>query len=491
MTNSAFRAAGTTPTTITGPLTAFGEVEVAQLTPTAQVAFVYLLQPQQVATLAYLAASGAAVTAVNGEAVVTSGTATAGYARITSRRVVKHRPGQGTVARWTARFAGGAANSQQLAGVSNQEAGYQVGFVNGTFGILYTKSATLEVQTLTVTVAPAAPGNVSITLDGSGAVAVAVTASGSTAICAYQISQGNYAQSSGGWTAEAIGNVVYFVRQIAGPSAVASTFAAGGTGSAATFAKLTAGVAATTSFVPQASWNGTVPVGFDPLKGNVYGVQFQYLGYGDAFFYIEDGLTGRFSLVHTVQNANTVTSPVLRNPNLYLTWEARNTGASSAQTLYAASGGAFIEGVTVPMTSQFAQVATKELIAGTETAVLSLRTDTVFANRASMAQVTLVLSSVAADGTKSVEVRLYKNSTLTSAQFVAVNAVSCVSYDNSATAVSGGILVFAFTVAKTGDLTQALDMLSILLQAGETLTVTATSSRTSDVTVALAWYEDV
>ena len=40
MTNYAFRAAGTTPTTITGPLTAFGEVEVAQLTPTAQVAFV-------------------------------------------------------------------------------------------------------------------------------------------------------------------------------------------------------------------------------------------------------------------------------------------------------------------------------------------------------------------------------------------------------------------------------------------------------------------
>jgi hypothetical protein len=174
-----------------------------------------------------------------------------------------------------------------------------------------------------------------------------------------------------------------------------------------------------------------------------------------------------------------------------LTWESRNTGASSAQTLYAASGGAFIEGVTGPMTSQFAQVATKALSAGTETAVLSLRADTVFANRASMGQATLVLSSVAADGTKSVEVRLYKNSTLTSAQFVAVNAVSCVSYDNSATAASGGILVFAFTVAKTGDLTQALDMLSILLQAGETLTVTAKSSNTSDVTVALAWYEDV
>ena len=489
MTNYAFRSTGTTSATITGPLSAFGEVDVAQLSPSAQVAFVYALEPQQVLTRTYL--TGASVTAVNGEAVLASGTATTSYARLTSSQVTKYKPGQGTAARWTARFSAGSAGNQQLAGLSNQEAGYQVGYVNDAFGILYTKSGTLEVQTLTVTVAPAAPGNVSITLDGSGAVAVAVTASGSTAICAYQISQGSFGQSSGGWSAQALGNVVYFTRRITGPSTVLSTFAAGGTGAAAAFAVLTPGVAANTSFIPQASWNGTTPTGFDPLKGNVYGVQFQYLGYGDAFFYIEDGATGRFSLVHTVQNAGTVTSPVLRNPNLYLTWESRNIGTATSKTLYTASGGSFIEGLIAPPPSKFAQVVTKTVGAGVETPVLSVRANTVYTNRVSMGQLTMARTSVSADGTKPVEVRLYRNSTLTAAQFATVDTFSCAAYDQLATVATGGQLVFAFTVDKTGSDSQELGTLNITIQAGETLTITAKSANANDVSATLAWFEDV
>lgn len=488
MTNYAFRAT-TSSAVISGPLSAFGEVDVAQLTPSAQVAFVYALEPQQVLTRTYLA--GASVTAVSGEAVIASGTATTGYARLTSRQVTKYRPGQGTAARWTARFSAGSAGNQQLAGISNQEAGYQVGYVNDVFGILYTKSGTLEVQTLTVTGAPAAPGNVSITLDGSGAVAVAVTASGSTAICAYEISLGNYGQASGGWTAQAVGNIVYFTRRITGPSTVGSTFAPGATGTVAAFAVLTAGVASNTSFVPQSTWNGSVPFGFDPLKGNVYGVQFQYLGYGDAFFYIEDGATGRFSLVHTIQNAGFVTATVLRNPNLYLTWESRNTGTGTSKTMQTASGGSFIEGLTGPSTSQFAQVVTKAVGAGVETPVLSVRANTVYTSRASMGQLTMVRTSVSAEGTKPVEVRIYKNQVLTAAQFAAVNTFSCASTDSLATASTGGQLVFAFTISKTGSDSQELGTLNITLQAGELLTITAQSANATDVTATLAWYEDV
>ena len=61
--------------------------------------------------------------------------------------------------------------------------------------------------------------------------------------------------------------------------------------------------------------------------------------FGDAFFYIVSSVTGRPCLVHVIRNANTRTSTNLRNPNLYLTWESRNTGTAASVTARGASGG--------------------------------------------------------------------------------------------------------------------------------------------------------
>ena len=89
------------------------------------------------------------------------------------------------------------------------------------------------------------------------------------------------------------------------------------------------------------------------------------------------------------------------------------------------------------------------------------------------------------------KVRFYKNQVLTAAQFAAVDTFSCAAYDQLATASSGGQLVFAFTVAKTGSDSQELGTLNITLQAGEILTITAKSSNANDVSATLAWFEDV
>lgn len=477
---------------IAGPLSGFGEVETVFPTPTSQAAFVYGVQPLLVETLAY--STGAAVATAAGEVVVSSGTDAASYARVTGRQVTKYRAGQGTLGRWTARFSAGVAGNRQTAGLSNQEAGYLVGYNGDTFGLFYVRSGTIEIQTLTVTGAPAAPGNVSITLAGGPAVSVAVTASGSTAVTAYEISRANYSQASGGWIAAAVGSVVYFRRRLVGPAA-ASTFAPGATGTAAAFAILTPGVAAVEFFTPRSAWNGTVPTGFDPTRGNVYGIQFQYLGYGDAFLYIEDGTTGRLVLAHTVANANTLTGgTVLRNPNLYLLWESRNVGGVSSVQVAGASGGTFIEGVLGPTGTQFATTGSKTAGAGVETPILTLRAGLVFLGRASMGQIQVDRISVATDGTKSVRIRAYKGSTLTAARFQAVNAaVSVAESDTAATvfAAAPGVEVFAFTVGKVANASENLLGLGIFLQAGEYLTITATSVNASDVDVALAWIEDV
>lgn len=487
---------------ISGPLSGFGEVETVTPSPTSQVAFVYNLNP--VLVTSYVYGAGASVSAVNGELVLSSGTTTSSYARLVSKKVAKYRPGQATMARWTARFtapAVGGAGNRQIAGLYNIEGGYQFGYVDGVFGILYTEAATVEVQALTISAAPTGAGNVTVTLDGGPGVVVAVTNQPNTSVTASEIAAANYSQASGGWDAQAVANVVYFTRRLPGPAG-ASTFAPGAVpGIAGAFATTTLGVAATEQFIAQTTWNqdpmnGSGPSGIvlNPAKGNVFEVQFQYLGYGDAFFYVVNGVTGRPTLVHVIRNANTRVSTNLRNPNLYLTWESRNTGAAASVTMWGASGGAFVEGPVEYLGAQFAVQATVTLNAGVETPILTLRGSTVYQNRVSTAQLQIDRISVACDGTKTVAFKVYKNGVLTAARWQNVNAsTSAASYDANATAftLGSGALIYAFSVAKTGNTTESVTDLVLFMQAGDYITVTGTSANASDVTASLVWVEDV
>lgn len=493
---------GPSSVSINGPLSGFGELEVVSPEPTSQVAFVYGLNPQLMTVYTY--GAGASATSVEGEAVLASGTAVDGYARLVSKKVAKYRAGQATMAKWTARFPnGGFAGSRQMTGLYNIEAGYQFGYSGTTFGILYTASSVIEVQTLTITVKAGSATNVTVTLDGGAPVVVPVTNGANTNITAYEISRADYSQAAGGWDAEAIANVVYFTRRIPGPAG-ASTFAPGTSGAVGAFTTVTTGVVADEQFIPQTTWNidtftgtgGSNPSGvaLDPAKGNVYGVQLQYLGYGDAKFYIVNPFTGLPSLCHIIRNANARVTTNLRNPSLYLTWDTRNTGTGTSREVRGASGGAFVEGPIRFLGTQFAALGTKTCSAGVETPIITLRASTVFGIRQSSAQLQIDRFSVSCDGTKTVNFRVYKNAALAAAQFQRVDVVSSAAdYDSSATSASvgPGTLAYVFSVQKTGNATESVSDLALYLQAGETLTITAQSVNATDVSASIIWVEDV
>lgn len=470
------------------PLSGFGELEVVTLTPTGSTDFIYGFNHSQVFNRQY---AGATVTSTNGEVVLSSGTTSGAYGRCALLPNITYHPGQGTLFRGTARFDTPQANTRQLFGMTSLTGGYQFGYNGTVFGILHIESAVVEVQTLTVTVAPAAPGNVTITLDAGTPVVVAVTASGSTNITAFEISKGDFSQASGGWTAVASNNVVYFTRRIAGPAG-ASTFNAGATGSAATFAILTTGVLPTETFYPQSEWNIDKASWLDTSKGNVFQVRFQYLGYGNAFFGVEEPGTGQFTPVHMIQNAGKRTSTVMRNPNGFLLWEVQNNGSATGVTLRGASASAFLEGEERYFGQERATSATRSILAGVETPVLSIRTWNVFNNIFSTKQLFPLRLSAAADGTKNVVVNLYKAATLTAAQFAPVNTGSCALRDSSATVSTavGSTLIYSFALSKAGQDTLDLTSFNTFLSLAEVLTVTATSVNASDVTVTLAWDED-
>jgi len=93
----------------------------------------------------------------------------------------------------------------------------------------------------------------------------------------------------------------------------------------------------------------------DPQKGNVFQIAFQYLGFGNATFSVENPETGHFVDMHTIKNTNSRITPVLKNPNVSVLATSANIGGTTSKKLKTASMAGFIEGEVRNLDPKFAQ----------------------------------------------------------------------------------------------------------------------------------------
>ena len=473
-----------------GLIAAFGEADVAMPVPSYQTDFVYgiLYQTDQ-----YVYGAGSSISTANSLASAASGTAADGYARIQAHNVCRYRPGQGALLRFTAIFDTAIDNNLQRVGAFNQISGFMFGYNGATFGIFQVESGEVEIKLLTITVASTTNENITVTLAGVPTL-VAVTNSGSTTKTAEEIARGNYSQAAGGWRAQNTGSTVYFVRNI--PGVTAGAFSITATTAVGNFTTVLAGANSSTVFYPQTNWNvdrmdGSGPSGqiLNPQRGNVYQIQYQYLGFGAAFMFIENSKTGGFQLVHVVQNANQRTAVNIQNPNTYLTWESRNTGSTTSKTIKAASGATFTEGIVVPSGPTAAAISEKSIVATTLTPMLSVRANLVYNNKASFIGLFMKSLSVAADGNRAVEIYIYINATLTGSTFVNVPGTAAAA-SNTETALTGGRLIASFIIAKNTGLVYNLADLNIVVEPGDVITVAAFSTLANTFNASLSWIQD-
>lgn len=113
----------------------------------------------------------------------------------------------------------------------------------------------------------------------------------------------------------------------------------------------------TATWTAQASWNGDTLNGsgasgmnLTTTDGNVYKIQYSWLGFGVIKFYVQSSVdVGAWILAHTIQYPNAHTATSLNNGSLRLWAESYNTGtAASGITLHTSSLSGFIEGRTNP-----------------------------------------------------------------------------------------------------------------------------------------------
>jgi hypothetical protein len=486
-----------------GPLLPFGSVHVENLTPVFQTDAVYGVNPGQVLSVTKLTGS---VSAADSAFSVSTGTTSLAYGVLESRKRLRYRPGQGSVARFTALYTAPVANSYQIAGIGHSEDGVYFGYGNTAdlsdtrFGILYVNRGVRERKTLTVTTGATSASNVTITLNGTP-FTVAVTNSSNIQRTVWEISQGTFT----GWDAIPVGATVVFLSKSSGVTAGTQTFSAGSTGAAATIVQTAAGVNSTDLFIPQSTWNGdrldgtgASGVTIDPTKFNVYQIGMQYLGAGAVTFEIEittaDGNNATWVVVHTMKLPNTRTTTSFGNPSFPFTVATYSAGSTTNLTVKIGSFAGFTEGIKKLQGNRFTYNDTVTANTSAFTPAFTVMNPRVYSNRANQGVINLLSVSFAQQHNNVSTVSIIKNGTLTgNPNFISYSTQSMALWDNASTAVSftdNSQLIWSGSVGAAGNIDFAFTD-EITLQPGEWLSVCARSAAgTPTVTLQLNTRED-
>jgi hypothetical protein len=237
---------------------------------------------------------------------------------------------------------------------------------------------------------------------------------------------------------------------------------------------------------------------FNPARGNIFQIRYQWLGFGAVRFSMEDPDTGEFSLVHMYSPANALTATTILNPALPLFAQVANTTNNTDIVLRTPSGIGGVEGKLVGPApihpfSFYRTVKAGKTGITTETNVLTIRNNTTFQSVANRVRARLTALSFLGEGTgtNTVTVQIKINATLGgSPSYTAYNAnTSPVSYDTAGTTVASGTVVFSGEFARNDGQVIDLEKFGIELGAGDTATVSVSSGATVAPDLGLTWVD--
>lgn len=231
-------------------------------------------------------------------------------------------------------------------------------------------------------------------------------------------------------------------------------------------------------------WIGQI----DTRKGNVYQIQYQWLGFGNIYFSVFNADHQRFDILHIIKYPNKNLDPSTHNPSFSARCYIENNDHDGSHALITSSLAIFIEGKSTKTTYRKSASGSKTVT--TETNILTIKLRDTFHDQPNRAVVFPDLFSLAADGTRVCKFNIYLNATLggtPSYTNVDINR-SAVEYDTAGTTVTGGTRIAQIVVAKDG--AQFINLgRTIRLNNGDTLTIAATSASSTIADVSLSWEE--
>jgi hypothetical protein len=503
---------------VSQPLTAFGELQVAQKTPEVQLKFSNGILTDQIDTL--VNKTGSTVTEDEGTLTVTVAGAAEAFSQIRSKDVVRYQPGIGVDCKFTAAFSAGLADSSLLAGLGDDDEFIGVGYVGTQFGISYKSFGELEVRELIFTQGGDADGGTfTLTVDNT-AITITVPAGSATiadvvALC--KAASDDFAAAGRGWEIHIDDSKrIRLVSMVAEAADGTFSFADVDSGVTATAGWTTAraGAVPETTFVAQTAWNvdpmdGTGPSGMtltagadlntltnmDPAFLNVWDISMQYPG--NVNVYLESRVTGEFEKVHQFTFAGSRTKATFRNPSFNTTIIAQTDAGFSgaAQTIKTSSMAGFVEGVETTFGIRKSKQHTLSSNGTTEVCGFVMHNNETFNSHRNKVIAYPDFLSLINESTRSVSFRLVSNPTHidAGATLVAVDAAnSVIQTAGPGGIIQGGEELSPFSVPANSSVNVDIKQLDIKISPRDTLVIAFTKEAggtDGNVTVGLSWVE--
>lgn len=255
------------------------------------------------------------------------------------------------------------------------------------------------------------------------------------------------------------------------------------------------------TYIAQTAWSedtgaglGTLPV-MDWTKGNVFEIQFQFLGFGIINFLVENPSTGSFVIVHRLEYANANTQPSLGIPTLPACMHVDNGTTETDIVCKSGSFGFFTEGTVSKEDRSLNSISNAKTSVTTEVNLLTVRNRASYHSYTNREVVYPILVDIASDdGKKASVIRVVVDAVLGgSPSYTNIDTnTSIAEYDTAGTTVSNGNAVTTITLPK-GDQHQLIDLspYSLHLAAGETITVAASTTDAATFTTSITWNEDI
>ena len=490
---------------INGSNSAFGDILTTSMTQVFSNTFIYGLNTNLVTTI-----NQGGVIGVSNNILSCSTTTNGNVSIVRSRQYVKYTPGIGVATRFAAIFSDPTIQNTSIIGLGTPECGVFFGTYgdgeHNKFSTIVISNAKKQIVTMNVTKSDTVAVTLTVILDGIS-YSINIIACTTPQDIAYNIAKANYTGTSPGWTASSSGAVITFVCIETGPKTgtydiVLNTTIGEWVNQITT---LQLGIVGTNTIITQDAWNidkmdGSGPSGMilDPTKGNVYWIKYQYLGFGQITFGVEDSNTGKLIPVNAIKYTNSNTVVSLSNPSMPFMMSSVNTG-NTQNSIQCASYAAFIEG-NPGLSSIIQNYQCSASFSGTKP-IFSLRVKQVFnlpnttgnslVNQATISPLSINVSN---NTTMPLIITIIENCTLDTATFIEVSNLSVVEYDTTATEIkSQGITRLTICVAAGTNQIVNLTEYNIICEPGSILSVQGTmtaADNTNIVAVAIQWAEN-
>lgn len=448
----------------------------------------------------FASGGGACTASTENYFLCSSGTATSAFSVLRSIFPAVYHPGESIIGRFTIALPTPCSEGNCLVagGLFTTTDGLLIGLKNNVFSVGYQHHGQVEQRTLTISVAASSASTATVTVSGT-AVIVSLTVS-TAATNAFEIATALAANPTLGATYyfEQVASTVLATGRYTDEVVGAFSYAAGTTGSTAAWTQQAAALPKTEQWIGRTSMDGYSDITWlNETSMNIYQVIFGFLGVANIQYQVMNPNLGSFQTMHTIQIANTQTGVSVRNPNFKVGWIA-SRGASGSVDYKIIGGSGQVARVEIFDESientWSANVERTGVTAAAQAYGLALRNLRTLNGNLNNGLVRILTLSAGTDSTKGAVVRIIRQCTLTGTPNWAYvsQGQSIVSYDTSATACTGGSVVYTGNIGGSGSLAVDLSTIAAQIPVNQIIAVTlqVVSGAASEVDASITWSED-